>query len=490
MVENNIYEMTFDKDSGLLSFTGEMSEVTREMFLAYLMSDIKDADLIKILDFSGVESPLNIGTRCFSQCSAITEIIFPDSLVTIGDEAFEKYTSLETLQLLNVENRYSIEKGAFVGCSSLKKVMLSSNIAKIGQGAFMGCGSLDEFTIFESENSNHSGNITTTIENMAFWWCQALERIDFSGMTSSLDIAEKVFDCRNSLQEIVFPKKMRHIGELAFFQSPKLKSLDMSVIESEFAIGKGAFAEMPSLKSVIFPKHITSIGDRAFYKCEELENIDFSDVLSLKEIESASFYECGVKSVQLPAGLKIIGEQAFGECRNLSMVEIPDTVEKIGDYAFDGSKLRSIILPSSLNEMPTLGDKLEKLRTIDLSKVSEVNEIDNAIIAGEHKVKELIIPAGVVTLEDDVIFGIDTIYLPPTIQSVGDNPADNIYCFAEELQDMDMLFESLEDDDKIYLYVLPEYIDNYTELRDIEDIDERRLIIDVIPDEKRFIYEH
>ncbi len=75
-------------------------------------------------------------------CDGMTyleEVVLPESVKTIENEAFKGCENLKTIDLSNVEN---IGRSAFEGCKSLETVTLSASIEYIGGYAFYGCETL------------------------------------------------------------------------------------------------------------------------------------------------------------------------------------------------------------------------------------------------------------------------------------------------------------------------------------------------------------
>ena len=92
---------------------------------------------------------------------------------------------------------------------------------------------------------------------------------------------------------------------------------------------------------------VTAIGDYAFYLCEDLTKITVSE--NVTSIGDSAFWYCtGLTSVTLPSSLNSIGERAFARCEKLSSVRIPENVRWIGDIVFAGClSLRSITVNPS-----------------------------------------------------------------------------------------------------------------------------------------------
>ncbi len=99
------------------------------------------------------------------------------------------------------------------------------------------------------------------------------------------------------------------------------------------------FDDMPwydyrdNIKSLIIEEGVISVGIHAFWSCEKLETVSISD--SVETIGDEAFEACyNLKSLTIGNGVKSIGHSAFAYCYDLENVTIPDSVETIGGYAF------------------------------------------------------------------------------------------------------------------------------------------------------------
>ncbi len=166
---------------------------------------------------------------------------------------------------------------------------------------------------------------------------------------------------------------------------------------------------------------------------------------------------------------------------------------------------------------------MEQLKKIDFSKVKNLKNIPKNLLGyGCDKLKELIIPIGVIEIEDDAFAGMEQLkrlYLPPTLESIGDLELKrvSIYCFSPSLEELEPIVYGWDDDDndewdeedledldeneleelneekekiKINLFVLPQYLDKYIAQRKAEKIPEDVLIIREIPEEYRYYYDN
>lgn len=125
---------------------------------------------------------------------------------------------------------------------------------------------------------------------------------------------------RIPVDSIKLPGSLKSIGDAAF-QDGCLRSVDLSetVIRK---IPSHTFAGCRNLEEVVLPDTIEAVGGNAFYDTEKLQEINLSE--GLKEIGEYAFYRSGLR-----------------------ILDVPDSVEKIGNYAFSGcDHLKIVILPN------------------------------------------------------------------------------------------------------------------------------------------------
>ena len=88
--------------------------------------------------------------------SSILKVVMPDSLLYIGEGAFEQAHDLA--EVTWGKNIQTIGKNAFLYCDSLTDIILPNSITNIEDGAFFGCSNLKTITI-QSENPVLANNI-------------------------------------------------------------------------------------------------------------------------------------------------------------------------------------------------------------------------------------------------------------------------------------------------------------------------------------------
>lgn len=136
---------------------------------------------------------------------------------------------------------------------------------------------------------------------------------------------------------------------------------ELKIPESVKSINSNAFTDCSGFTgTLIIPDNVENLGFCAFSGCSGFdEDLILSN--SLTSIDYGTFYNCSnLKSIRFPKTLKkIIGYEnspgAFKNCSNLSgTLVIPDGVEMIGYYAFDGcANIENIVIGHSVLSIAT-----------------------------------------------------------------------------------------------------------------------------------------
>ena len=135
-------------------------------------------------------------------------------------------------------------------------------------------------------------------------------------------------------------------------------------------IGKSSFSSVSGMTSVTIPNTVTSIDDDAFISCSELTSLELSanvttigsgaffglsGATSILVAEKNAIYDSrdnsnaiietatdkllfGCKNTAIPATVTEIGRSAFSRMFNCTIL-IPSTINKINDFAFEGSNV-------------------------------------------------------------------------------------------------------------------------------------------------------
>ena len=341
---------------------------------------------------------VSVEASAFLNNTAITSVVLPDSITSIGENAFN-------------------------GCESLTSVTFGKNsqLSSIGPGAFNYCYSLESITIPES---------VTSIGSEAFNYCCGLRSVTFGENSQLTSIGDGVFNCCESLESITIPDSVLSIGYSAFEGCTALKNI--TIPGSVLSIGDNAFKECTALESATISEGVKSIGDNAFYNCINLVNVSLPD--SLTSISFNTFYGCTnlqtyddgtayylgnsenhylvlvsviskeITSFTIDDKTKFIWSSAFSECRVLESIENTQNILCIGSYAFEHcNNLKTFTIPYGVT---TIEDGTffccTNMQTITIPET--VTSIGQSAFEGCNNLKSISIPNGVTSIGNKAFY--------------------------------------------------------------------------------------
>jgi len=315
-------------------------------------------------------SVVSIGESAFYGCTGLTSMNIPASVTTIGGIAFSNCTSLKSIDLAVGGMLTTIGNSAFYGCTDLTDITIPNNVTTIGGMAFSNCTGLIYITIPVN---------VTSIGSRTFDGCSRLISVTFTAGSVSIDdytfpegnngyggnylkIAYLIDSAGTYLRDSGGSIWMKQTEGLSFelitygsnantyrvrkgtvtggmiVISAIHNGLPVSEIGSEYDDYQSAFSNT-DITSIIIPASVTSIGRWAFYGCTSLETVTFASGSQLQTIGEKAFSSCtNLETVTFTSGSKLqtISYEAFFSCTSLTGITIPTSVTSIGDYAFLG----------------------------------------------------------------------------------------------------------------------------------------------------------
>lgn len=251
--------------------------------------------------------------------SQIESVVFPNTLISIGQYAFNK-SALKTLEL--PDSVQDIKRSAFANCANLTSVKLSNSMKTVPAECFLNCSALNQIQYSEQ---------LTAIGNYAFQ--------------------------NTAVTELVLPETVKTIEYGAFYHCEKLQTVKLpqklEALNSGAASYNGAFEGCIALKEIHIPKS-AFVYSEAFAGCSALEkltieegakhqNAVFDGCKSLKEVViPASFKSCpsfnnctSLESVTFSDGVTTTG--SFQNCINLTAIDLPESISEFGNYGLTAS---------------------------------------------------------------------------------------------------------------------------------------------------------
>ncbi len=182
---------------------GGLPEFETFPFTLYLYPKIIEVD--KGNPIFKVEDGLLINQKTNSLVLAQTDVkhvVIPDGITTVATGAFFK-RSVETVTY--PDTLVSIGTDAFYGCKSLKQATLPDSLTTIRPYAFAACEALEKISLPDS---------LQYIGAYAFKNCSALQKANLPhGVTH---IGTQAFESCKSLQDVIIPDSLSEIGESVF----------------------------------------------------------------------------------------------------------------------------------------------------------------------------------------------------------------------------------------------------------------------------------
>ena len=291
-------------------------QVTVGDYAFYRCETLKSVDLSYAKDLgdyvfaeSGIESAsltyvLSVGHSTFKDCYSLSSVDISQSIIqTIGVDSFRNCVALKTLTIpkavktlanncfnssgltsFNTNGVETIENSAFMGCASLTRVTVGSELRNLQTSAFADCTALEAFKV------NNNANYSSLENDGSLYNSDATRLILYAGSTD----------------DYLVPSSVAFISQGAFMLANYLKSVSVQAGNITYkAIGGNLFTS-DGAKLVYFadtnaseyylPDGVKSIESMAFsrkqklckvYLSKDVENVDywaFYDDISLNEI--------------------------------------------------------------------------------------------------------------------------------------------------------------------------------------------------------------
>lgn len=376
-----------------------------------------------------VKGPKTDGFRCHPE---IRHLVFSEGVTNVEWKSFSYCQNLETIHIPTTVTW--VAPSSFNGCSKLRSITVEKGNAKYDSRN--NCNAIIETSINKLVQGCMNTKIPTETEtigssafedqqvcdsiilpkgvkrigNYAYRGCTGLRHItqpDSLEFFGSMTFAE----C-TSLQEIFLPEKVEGISGDVFADCPNLRRIivakgndtydsrdscnaiidtdrdclvagccNTTIVEGIKSIDSQAFFGS-SITNIHIPASVTQIGEEAFSRCRFCTSIEVapgnpvydsrSGCNAIIETATGTLVQ-GCDTTTIPSGVSKIGNYAFCGMPVPTNIVIHEGITSIGEHAFTGCDLRTVKLPSSLQEIGICAFSFcNEMKSVDMSACREV----------------------------------------------------------------------------------------------------------------------
>ena len=316
-------------------------------------------------------SVTTIGEEAFSNCTELKgSLTLSNSLKTIGDRAFYMCNNLNgSLTIPNTVTTIGIS--AFENCIGFNgNLTIPNSVTTIGESAFRNCqGFTGDLTIPSS---------ITTIEANTFSGCYRFNgKLTIPNTVTTIGFS--AFDnCRGFKGDLTIPNSVTTIGEWAFWRCTGFNG-NLTLSNSVTTIGRWAFDGCTGFTgNLILPNSITTIENSAFIGCSGF-NGHLTLPNSITTIGETVFEGCSgfTGNLTLPNSITTIKGGAFRGCSGFTgNLSLPKSLEVVGYGSFENcNKIKTInfqSLPTGISA--NLGGQTKTVSLSDDSYISSNKE--------------------------------------------------------------------------------------------------------------------
>ena len=178
--------------------------------------------------------------------------------------------------------------------------------------------------------------------------------------------------------------------------------------------------ENTTLKEVILPEGLISIEEAAFAHCTALEKLNVPSTVNT--LGRWILENTKVTSFTIPQGVTEIPASCFYGSA-ITTINIPPSVKTIGNWAFQDAKLTEVVIPSSVTSIGKWAFGCENNNPTLQSVIIEANitEIPECCFYLQTKLTSLSLPEGITAIGNDAFCGckISSLTLPSSLKTIG-----------------------------------------------------------------------
>lgn len=371
------------------TFTGEdnvkyvVTKINTESFKDCTnLSSVTIPDTVMLIDsyaFAGCSSlssvtiPEGDGMRIiedavFKDCTSLESIVIPDLGIPGADNLFENCTSLKTVTLS--EGIYQLPQHMFKGCTSLHYLRIPNSVAVIGQLTF------EESSLTNVDIDSCEGSIIRAfpwfgVDNITFTWLRELFDVTEDGMLMGGDEFFRMETWGRIPNDIIIPESINGVTVTWIrdnFVRDNQNITSVTIPSTVNEIWGNVFEDGYSLTSINICNNEDSIMGAPWGAPNATVTWNYGDDSVPFIIDESNRHMIGYAdqdglNLVIPAtftggdgvNYKVTGIDfgAFQNCFNLNSVIIPDTVVTIAESAFfQCIGLKTVTIGTGVKELP------------------------------------------------------------------------------------------------------------------------------------------
>lgn len=366
----------------------------------------------------------------------IRQITLPEGIDTLGESCFAGCLGLRQVSL--PKGLGAIPKRAFADCRALESIELPGHLHSLGFEAFCGCETLREISLPDTlTDFPLESELYGRPASRAFVGCRALVRIRLPQSLRILPV--KFLSGCESLAELPLPAGLEEIGQEALSGCAGLKTLELP--RGLRRIGSGALQGC-GVKELRIPGSLEALSRKGTYGIQDvalagsnLERLILSPDRD-RPYQALGLEACGIQSLKefvvdprdpeltVKGGILYTKDgKTLVKAPSLCSGEIivPDGVERISAYAFQGCKAKRILLPESVRTLGAYCFQYSEISTLLLPDGLE--ELPKGAFYCCPRLKSLRLPAVAGAIGDNVFYecgALESIRIPGAVKRIGD----------------------------------------------------------------------
>lgn len=326
-------------------------------------------------DGTGKHSGLTINAYAFASCSNLSTLKFEETgSMNVEGETFT-YAATSTCGVSTIGNY------AFKGCA-ITEVLLPSTLESIGEYAFDSNMSLTNIDFSHAKTTLQYGDYS--FSSCGLTELNLTDNVYIEGFNAIFRRCEKLSDIKvkdtnpfyTTVDGVLYNKD---VSTVVFFPDGYTKDYELPSTVKKIAAA--VFENKQNLKKITITKNVELIDTLAFKGCKNLRDLLFEDGgIEDLIIGDNAFQSCNaITNVVLPERTKRIGKNAFADDSALVSITLNNGLDVIGSYAFDYSGLEFITIPYTVRKIGTGAFRQSHLEEVTFAETPEFDAKGNAV---------------------------------------------------------------------------------------------------------------